>query len=123
MLTGSEVFSISEEDANYYFIKNGKYEQFWKFIKFRFHLDLSESFKKLFVKMTSFINEKKFTIEQILNDEWFEEINKLSENEINILEEELKEEFIKIELEPKEVEEENNDVPEFISDYLKNESK
>ena len=84
MLTGSEVFSISEEDANYYFIKNGKYEQFWKFIKFRFHLDLSESFKKLFVKMTSFINEKKFTIEQILNDEWFEEINKLSENEINI---------------------------------------
>ena len=57
------------------------------------NLDLSNSFKSLFLKMVAFRPEERPSIDDILNDEWMKEINNLNDEQMNFLENEIIAEF------------------------------
>ena len=57
------------------------------------NLDLSNSFKRLFLKMVAFRPEERPSIDDILNDEWMKEINNLNDGDMNILENEVSQEL------------------------------
>ena len=57
------------------------------------NLDLSNSFKSLFLKMVAFRPEERPSIDDILNDEWMKEINNLNDGDMNILENEVRQEL------------------------------
>ena len=57
------------------------------------NLDLSNSFKSLFLKMVAFRPEERPSIDDILNDEWMKEINNLNDGDMNILENEVSQEL------------------------------
>ena len=96
LVTGKLGFSsVKEHDKLYKFIMNHEYEKYWEkhrtFVKKNFNL--SESFKKLFVRMVAYDPNERPLIDEILNDEWMQEINNLNDEQINILENEIIAEF------------------------------
>ena len=94
---GKLLYNIITKEYNtrkiYEFIKSKNYEEFWDEINYS-NL-LSQSFKNLFVKMIAFNPDERPTIDQILNYEWMKEINNLSEDQKNALDDELKKELQK----------------------------
>ena len=83
----------------YSLIKEGKIEKYWNIVAKEIPKlsSYSEEFKKLFISMVSYDPEKRPTIEEILKDPWFEEINSLNKEEYQKLEEEIIEIFMKLE--------------------------
>ena len=82
----------SENDIYYSLIKNKKYEDYWKLEKFS-NINISESFKKLYLKMVNFSPKERPSIDEILKDDWLKEINELNEEQMKSLENEIKQEF------------------------------
>lgn len=73
-----------------------KYDNFWQKIKIKNLNEISDGFKKLFVKMVALLpKERPTTIDSILEDDWMKEIKEKNENELKDLELELYEEFLK----------------------------
>ena len=96
LVTGKLGFSsVKEHDKLYKFIINHEYEKYWEkhrtFVKKNFNL--SESFKKLFVRMVAYNPDERPLIDEILNDEWMQEINNLNDEQMNLLENEIIAEF------------------------------
>ena len=85
--------SSKKRDENYSCIINNKYEEFWN--KIGIKKNLTVEFKNLFLKMVSFKPKERPNIDEILNDDWFKEINNLEDNEMKNLENDLKDEFIR----------------------------
>ena len=88
IVTGRKCFEdSSEEDIYYNHIRKGTKEEidkYWEEIE-KLEIYVKDSFKKLFIDMVSFNEEKRPSIKEILNYEWFEEINSLNnEQEINL---------------------------------------
>ena len=89
-------FKATENDEYYCYIKENtekSLEKYWQKIEINHTINPSKLFKELYIKMVSFDEEKRPTIDQILEDKWFEEIKKLNEEEKNKLEEEVYFEF------------------------------
>ena len=80
LVTGIFGFNKTKNtDRNYKFIIRHECEKYWtNFEKnIQNHLNLSESFKKLFFRMVAYNPNERPLIDIILNDEWMEEINNL----------------------------------------------
>jgi BR serine/threonine kinase len=85
-------FESSKNDKLYKFIKLKQYHNFWNFPQFQ-GLNLSESFKNLFVRMVAFEPNERPTIDEILTDQWMQEINDLNMEQLNALENEVRQVF------------------------------
>jgi serine/threonine protein kinase len=85
-------FESSKNDKLYNFIKLKQYHNFWNFPQFQ-GLNLSESFKNLFVRMVAFEPNERPTIDEILTDQWMQEINDLNMEQLNALDNEVRQVF------------------------------
>jgi len=85
-----------KNDPYYKLIIDEDYKQYWEKVGKNIN-KISEDLKNLYLKMVSFIPEKRPTIEEILNDEWMKEINVLNKEEFEKLENEVKKELLIIE--------------------------
>ena len=82
----------SNNDKYYNYIKcntNKDSKEYWKLLKsneiFEYKKYPSENFKKLFIKMVAFKEDDRPTIQQILQDDWFNEISSKNINNDNII--------------------------------------
>lgn len=96
LITNHFPFGIAYSLNKFYkLIKNHEYDEYWKMLKDTKNIDVSESFKKLFVKMVDFEEDERPQIETILTYDWFNEINNLSDKEKENLENDYISEFNK----------------------------
>ena len=79
-------------DPFYSYIIAKKYDDYWNLVSSAI-TGISEEVKKLYFKMVSYIPEERPTIEEILNDDWFNEIKNLNNEQLDNLDKEIIEEF------------------------------
>ena len=85
LVAGRLGFNSSRKGDKYYSqIMKKNYVAYWSLFLEQ-NLDLSNSFKSLFLKMVAFNPNERPTIGQILNDVWMQEINNLNAEDMNIL--------------------------------------
>ena len=94
----------------YNLIKDNKLEQYWDKIinsleNKNIPTNFSKEFKDLFISMVAYDPKKRPRIDEILNSPWFKEINNLSQDEYEKLENEMSNYFLKLE---EKIEEANN---------------
>jgi len=77
-----------------------KYNDYWDYMKDSIHFNPSNEFKQLFFRLVSFTPEERPTIEEILNTPWMQEINNLNNDQMNDLEDEVRQEFKNIKVVP-----------------------
>ena len=86
LVVGILPFENSSKRKEFYDIikknKEKKIKAFWNNIKKRYHISLSENFKKLFTRMVSYEEKDRPSIKNILEDQWFEEVKNLTFNDI-----------------------------------------
>ena len=82
-----------KKDPFYRLIMTRHYDKYWSVVS-RQITGISEELKNLYIKMVQFRPDERPTIEQILNDEWFNEIRNLNDEQLSHLEEELRQEFV-----------------------------
>ena len=93
LVAGRLGFNSSRKGDKYYSqIMKKNYVAYWSLFLEQ-NLDLSNSFKSLFLKMVAFRPEERPSIDDILNDEWMKEINNLNDGDMNILENEVTQEL------------------------------
>ena len=93
LVTGIFGFNSSQKNDEYYSqIMKKNYVAYWKLI-LQHTPEPSESFKRLFLKMVAFHPEERPSINDILNDEWMQEINNLNAGDMDILENEVRQEL------------------------------
>ena len=93
LVTGRHGFKIAKEnDPLYSLIRQQNYTEYWNRPEIA-QLNLSDSFKNLFVKMVAFNPNERPTIDEILNSEWMQEINNLNAEQMNTLENEVRNEL------------------------------
>ena len=102
LYTGKKAFKTHiNKNPDYNLIKQGDYEKYWENVttglKEIIDLEDFENFKDLFNKMISYRPKERPTIIDILKSEWIKEIRVLNEDQKNQLEEEIIEEFLRIE--------------------------
>jgi serine/threonine protein kinase len=100
LVTGKFGFDYSMPNEKYYKnIANKYFGLYWNKIimEFPYISKLSDEFKNLYIKMISFKPEKRPRIDEILKDPWFQEINDMSEEQLNEIKEEIMEEFTNLE--------------------------
>jgi len=92
LVTGRLGFNNANQNDNLYrLIMNPQnHAQYWEILN---DLNLSQSFKNLFVNMVAPNPGQRPTIDQILNDEWMQEINNLNNNQRIALENQVLQEF------------------------------
>ena len=92
LVTGRLGFNNANQNDNFYrlIINPQNHAQYWEFFN---NLNLSQSFKNLFVNMVAPNPGQRPTIDQILNDEWMQEINNLSDTQRIALENQVLQEF------------------------------
>ena len=81
-----------KEDTLYQKIMVEKPDWYWNSIG-QLSKTMSEEFKDLYYKMVSFKYYKRPTIEEVLNHNWFLEIKNMNKEQLNELENEIKEDF------------------------------
>ena len=82
--------SFDINDKLYKLIKNKKYDKYWELIEKSLGIKgLSQEFKKLYLRLVAFNPKERPTIEDILNNDWFKEMNNLSEEQFKKYEEEM----------------------------------
>ena len=100
LVSGSYGFLTSKKTDRFYkyIIENTKeaYETYWKDVVAQTKVNPSDDFKKLYIKMVAHVPNERPTIDKILKDVWFDEINKKSEQEYKTLENEIKNELNEI---------------------------
>ena len=89
--TGKYGFMEAKADNGLYkYIKEEKIELYWKILSKIIDInDLTEHFKNLFIKIVTFDPKKRPSIQEIINDVWFNEIRNLNDKELKETEEEL----------------------------------
>ena len=101
LVTGNYGFDTShKKDKNYKYIFNKYFNSYWKDITEQLPCieKISKEFKELYIKMVSYNPEKRPSIDNILNDPWMMEINKMNEEELDNLHKNIMEEFIELEV-------------------------
>ena len=90
IVTGKFGFHVADiQDNHYILIRHHQYDKYWKF-SLPYGLNVSESFKNLYLRMVALNPDDRPTIEQILNDPWMQEINNLNAEQMIALENELR---------------------------------
>ena len=84
--------SSSANDQYYSLIRNNHFNEYWNSGVFH-NINPSNDFKSLFIKMVTYDPLQRPTIDDILNDQWMQEINNLNNDELNALEHELRNEL------------------------------
>ena len=118
------------QDDYYGLIMTKKFDEYWIKIgkQIKNISNLSEDFKKLYIKMVSFRPKVRPTIQGILNNEWLKEIREMNEEQLTKLENEIKEEFLRrepliIEGMKKEMEVKNQNENESSGNRVSNENE
>ena len=83
-------------DEKYRCIMNNQINNYWVSLANAQinHLNFSQQFKDLYIRMVSFNENNRPTIDQILNDNWFNELQGLNNVQLNQLENEVRNEFL-----------------------------
>ena len=84
----------SKKDSNYKFIISNKLDRFWGRIDSQIQ-KVSKELKNLFIKMISFQPSDRPNIKEILESEWMKELNDMTQEQKDKLENDIKEEFKK----------------------------
>ena len=84
--------SARNTDIYYNLIMLKNYDEYWNNQRFQ-NLNLSNSFKDLYLRMVSYQPNERPTIEEILNSSWLQDINNLNQQQILDLENEIIQEF------------------------------
>ena len=95
LVTGLNGFNAASLKDNYYeLIILGDLNKYWDLIRYMIKIDLFPEFKDLFIRMVNPNPGQRPKIDDILNHEWFREINDLNEEEMNVFENEVRNELI-----------------------------
>ena len=93
LVSGLDGFKTANKNDHYYrYIINHQINEYWMLVDY-YHLNLSQDFKNLYIRMVDPNPAQRPTIVQILNDPWMQEINNLTIEERNALENEVINEF------------------------------
>jgi serine/threonine protein kinase len=79
-------------DLLYNYIRDKKHNTYWKILENSLELnvnDLSEQFKKLYLKMVAYDPKERPTLCEIFNDDYFDDIRALTEDQLHALEQEI----------------------------------
>lgn len=106
-----------KNDPFYRWIIAKHYQKYWNVVQDQI-FGISDQLKKLYIRMVSYRPEERPSIDQILNDEWFNEIRNLNENQLNDLETEIRDEFSKREKIVSEELRQNMETNEDSSSYM-----
>ena len=91
LVTGQFGFKSSTPNDDFYgLIMAQNLDHYWQLIA---NHNLSQDFKDLFIRMVNPNPAQRPTIAQILNDTWMQEINNLGPEQMNALENEVRNEF------------------------------
>ena len=91
LVSGMIGFHFARVDDMYYrYIKNHQYNEYWQIPDFN-GLNLTQSFKNLFVRMVAFNPDERPTIKEILESPWLQEYNNLSQEKKDDLEKKVNE--------------------------------
>jgi len=82
--------SATPNDQFYGLIMAQNFAQYWQNFA---NLNLSQEFRNLFIRMVNPNPAQRPTIDQILNDAWMQEINNLNEEQMDTLENQVRNEF------------------------------
>ena len=95
LVTGRLGFNNANMQDNLYrLIILHQYIEYWERIQENIPLNASQEFRNLFLRLVAFDPNERSTIDQILNSPWMNEINNLNEQQMNDLENEVRQEFI-----------------------------
>ena len=95
LVTGRLGFNNANMQDNLYrLIILHQYIEYWERIQENIPLNASQEFRNLFLSLVAFDPNERSTIDQILNSPWMNEINNLNEQQMNDLENEVRQEFI-----------------------------
>lgn len=95
LVTGRLGFNNANMQDNLYrLIILHQYIEYWERIQENIPLNVSQEFRDLFLSLVAFDPNERSTIDQILNSPWMNEINNLNEQQMNDLENEVRQEFI-----------------------------
>ena len=86
--------SAKRQDLVYKFIIKNQIDQYWNIITGQIDFNLSQEFKDLYIRMVSFNENNRPTIDEILNDNWFNELEALNNAQLAQLENEVRNEFL-----------------------------
>ena len=96
LVTGAIGFHKADHcDIFYKYIAKGQFKEYWENLSKKINLNLSEEFKNLYFSMVSFKEKDRPNIDQILHNPWFNEIVDLNAQELNQLEMDVRNEFLK----------------------------
>ena len=84
----------TSQDFNYKFIINNKINEYWNSLSLYINFNLSQEFKDLYIRMVSFNENNRPTIDEILNDNWFNELGGLNNAQLAQLENEVHNAFL-----------------------------
>ena len=96
LVTGINGFLTSKNDDIYYkLIKEGNIDDYWNKIAEKSDIvkSLSKDLKNLYIKMVSFNEKDRPSVDEILQDHWFDEINNLNKEKLEELENNMRKEF------------------------------
>ena len=94
IVTGIHGFHSARQNDQFYGLIIAQHiAQYWQLVANQAHLNLSQNFKNLFINMVAPVPAQRPTIVQILNDPWMQEINNLTDEEMNALENIVRNEF------------------------------
>jgi len=96
LVTGMLGFKKADNHDNLYrYIINNQIDEYWNHLPNGINnLNLSQEFKDLYIRMVSFNENNRPTINQILNDIWFNDLIALNNAQLNQLENEVRNEFL-----------------------------
>ena len=84
--------SSKGDDHCYELIKLKQYGNYWHLERFQ-NINVTNEFKNLFVRMVAYDPSERPTIVEILNSQWMQEINNLNDEQLNNLENEVRQEL------------------------------
>ena len=96
LVTGQNGFLKAKENDNYYkFIRNEQINEYWESLPNEIkNNNFSPQFKNLYISMVSFQEKNRPTVDQILQDNWFNELLNLNDQQLEELEKEVRNEFL-----------------------------
>jgi len=88
--------NADKNDQFYRFIMANQFDKYWNALSTHHinHQNFSQEFKDLYIRMVSFNENNRPTIDQILNDHWFNELQGLNNEQLNQLEIDVRNEFL-----------------------------
>ena len=96
LVTGLRGFGRATNTDQYYtHIRNNQIAQYWNHLPNQINnMNLSQEFKNLYIRMVSFDENNRPSVNQILNDIWFNELTGLNNQQLIQLENEVRQEFL-----------------------------